>query len=132
MKLVTLELATDLFVKPALVFDTWLDAHKHSMLTQAPAFIDPRVGGEYRLWGGSIFGEFVYLDRPRVIAQTWRTVDFTPQMEDTRLELRFEERVNGTHLVVTHGHIPQHMARMFREAWTQYYFPRMTTIGVQV
>ena len=130
--LVTLELATDLFVKPVLVWDTWMDGQKHALLSQAPAVIDPRVGGRYALWGGSVTGEFVFLERPRVIAQTWRTVDFAPHMDDTRLELHLEERVNGTRLTVTHGHIPRHMARMFREAWTAYYFPRMTTIGLLV
>ncbi|RME24846.1 MAG: hypothetical protein D6798_10270 [Deltaproteobacteria bacterium] len=109
-----------------------MDSARHSLLAQAPAVIDPRVGGQYSLWGGSVFGEFVYLDRPRVIAQTWRTVDFTPEMPDTRLELAFEERVNGTRLRVTHGHIPGPMVRLFRDAWTRYYFPRMTTIGLKV
>ncbi len=132
MKLQTIELAVDLFVKPVQVFDTWMDSHLHSLLAQAPAVIDPRVGGQYSLWGGSVTGEFVHLDRPRLIAQTWRTVDFTPDMDDTRLELLFEERVNGTRLRVTHGHIPRPMVRMFKEAWTQYYFPRMTTIGIKV
>lgn len=132
MKLHTIELTTDLFVKPELVWDTWMDSAHHSLLAQAPAVIDPRVGGQYSLWGGSVFGEFVYLDRPRIIAQTWRTVDFTPEMPDTRLELAFEERVNGTRLRVTHGHIPSPMVRLFRDAWTRYYFPRMTTIGLKV
>ena len=128
--LITLELATDLFVKPTLVWDTWMDSARHSLLAQAPAFIEARVGGSYSLWGGSVTGEFVFLERPRLIAQTWRTVDFGPDMDDTRLELRLEERVSGTRVQVTHGHIPRHMARMFREAWTSYYFPRMTTIGL--
>ncbi len=129
MRLHTIELSVDLFVKPHLVWDTWMDSHKHSLLTQAPAQIEPRVGGVYSLWGGSVVGEFVYLDRPRVIAQTWRTEDFTPDMDDTRLELVFEERVRGCTVRVTHGHIPAPMVGMFRNAWTQYYFPRMTTIG---
>lgn len=130
MRLATIELATELFVKPVDVYDTWLDSAKHSLLAQAPAHIDARVGGMYSLWGGSVYGELVYLERPRIIAQTWRTVDFTPDMDDTRLELTFEERANGTHLRVVHGHIPQAMLSMFRSAWTQYYFPRMTTIGL--
>ncbi|MCB9779318.1 MAG: SRPBCC domain-containing protein [Alphaproteobacteria bacterium] len=130
MQLRSFELATDLFIKPVEVFDTWLDSTRHSLLTQAPALIDPRVGGQYSLWGGSVTGEFVHIDRPRVIAQTWRTVDFSADMPDTRLELTFEERVNGCRLRVVHAHIPASMASAFRSAWTQYYFPRMTTIGV--
>lgn len=132
MRLQTIELATDLFVPPALVYDTWLDSARHSLLAQAPALIDPRVGGQYSLWGGAVTGEFVFLERPRVIAQTWRTVDFTADMDDSRLELTFEERVKGCHLRVVHGHIPKAMVGMFRTAWTQYYFPRMTTIGLPV
>ena len=130
MKLHTIELAVDLFVQPVDVFDTWLDSTRHSMLAQAPCLIDPRVGGQYSLWGGSVVGQLVYLDRPRVIAQTWRTEDFTEDMDDSRLELRLEERVNGTRLHVAHGHIPASMVRMFRDAWVQFYFPRMTTIGL--
>lgn len=132
MRLHTIELGTDLFVPAALVYDTWLDTARHSRLAQAPALIDPRVGGQVSLWGGSVTGELVYLERPRVIAQTWRTVDFTPEMDDSRLELSFEDRVNGCHVRVVHGHIPAAMVSMFRSAWTQYYFPRMTTIGLVV
>lgn len=129
MRLQSIELSVDLFVKPHLVWDTWMDSHKHSLLSQAPALIDPRVGGSYSLWGGSVVGEFVYLDRPKVIAQTWRTEDFTPDMDDSRLELTFEEKVRGTTVRVVHAHIPGAMVGMFRQAWSQFYFPRMTTIG---
>jgi len=132
MKLHTIELAVDLFVRPVEVFDTWMDSTRHSLLAQAPALIDPRVGGPYSLWGGSVRGEFVYLERPRLIAQTWRTEDFSDDMDDSRLELRLEERVNGTRLHVLHGHIPAPMLRMFRDAWVSFYFPRMTTIGLPV
>ncbi|NOY25368.1 MAG: hypothetical protein GXP62_05800 [Oligoflexia bacterium] len=130
MRLHTIELATDLFVPPLQIYDTWLDSARHSLLAQSPAQIDPRVGGQYSLWGGSVVGELVYLERPRVIAQTWRTADFRPEFDDSRLELSFEERVNGTHLRVLHSHIPAPMVSIFRSAWTEYYFPRMTTIGI--
>lgn len=120
-----IELSVSLYAPPEAVFDAWLDPLRMRQITAAPARIDARVGGGYALWGGSIQGEFVYLDRPRRIAQTWRTEDFGPHMDDSRLELTFEGTVSGTRLVIIHGHIPVSLRELFVGAWRDHLIPRL-------
>ena len=122
---IAIELSTSLYAPPNVVFDTWLDPLKMHQITAAPAVIDARVGGAYALWGGSIRGEFVYLDRPRRIAQTWRTEDFGAHMDASRLELTFEGTVSGTRLVIVHGHIPISLRELFVAAWREHLIPRL-------
>ena len=98
------------------------------MITQAPAQIVPRVGGLFSVWDGSVTGEIVFLQRPRIIAQTWRTTDFDVSMDDSRLELTFEPiGTAATRLIVEHQRIPGPLHRQFSHAWSEVYFPRLHT-----
>ncbi len=65
-----------LMVPPTTVYDTWMNGTQHSLMAEGVAVIDPKVGGQFSLWGGSVTGEFVYLRRPDRIVFTWRTEDF--------------------------------------------------------
>ena len=116
---------TQLLAPPPVIFDAWLDSASQALITQAPAQIVPRVGGMFSVWDGSVTGEIVFLQRPRRIAQTWRTHDFDMSMDDTRLELTFEPiGATATRLIVEHQRIPAQFHRQFSHAWSQVYFPR--------
>ncbi len=116
---------------PQVVYDAWLDPIYHQAVSSAPALIDPRVGGLYSLWGGSITGEFVFLQRPSRIAQTWRTEDFEPWTPDSRLELRFLPQNGGTRMNVSQDQIPAGLYEQFRFGWERHLFPRLKGLGLQ-
>lgn len=110
---------------PAAVFDLWLDPVKIGLLTGGPAHIDASVGGHYSLFGGSVVGQYVFFERPRVVAQTWRTDDFGPHMDDSRLELVFARTAAGTMVRITHVHIPPHLKEQFLYGWDQFILPKL-------
>ena len=124
MQLRTLEAAVQIWSPPTAVFDAWISPVTHTALSGHPAFVDARVGGRFQLWGGSVKGEFVHLARPHVVAQTWRTDDFTAQMEDSRLEVSFKPVGAGTRLQVVHAWIPASLYDQFVFGWTQFILPR--------
>ena len=110
---------------PAVTFDAWLSAATHTAMSGQSAYIDARPGGYYSLWGGSVRGEFVYLKRPQVVAQTWRTTDFPPHADDSRVELTFRAYRGGTQVSVVHTHIPPGLYEQFMFGWTKFLLPRL-------
>jgi activator of HSP90 ATPase len=125
MALSSLETSTLLFAPPSVVFDLWLDALRMGLIMGGPANIDGRAGGHYSLFDGAVVGEFVFLERPKVIAQTWRTHDFTSGMDDARLELSFGVAPGGTHLRAVQTHVPPTLREQFLYGWDHFVFPRL-------
>lgn len=115
----------ELFALPERLFDAWLSTVEQSTITGAPALVEPFVGGRFSLWGGSVKGQLVYLQRPNRIAQTWRTEDFGPRAEDSRLELSFEPTARGCRMVITQDKIPPALRKQFMYAWSQVYLPAL-------
>ncbi len=71
-------------------------------------------------------GQLVFIQRPDRIAQTWRTEDFGPRADDSRLELSFEPTARGTRLCITQDRIPPALRRQFVYAWSQVYLPALS------
>ena len=126
-----LQLSTFIAAPPQVVYDAWLDPVFHQAISGAAAVIQPRVGGAYSLWGGSISGEFVFLQRPSRIAQTWRTEDFQTWQPDSRVEIRFLPQSGGTRFAVLQDQIPDPLLEQFRFGWSQHIFPRLMGLGLQ-
>ncbi len=121
---------TELFVPRERVFDAWLSERDQSLITGAPAIIEPRLGGLFSLWGGSVRGQIVFMKRPDVIAQTWRTDDFESHDEDSRLELRFLATAMGCQLQITQDKIPARSHQQFIHAWTTVLIPALKAWAV--
>ena len=75
----------------------------------AAAEIDLRVGGRYRLANryqdGSVLwitGVFEVIDRPRRITYTWAHEPVDDTTEHTRVTVRFDDRSQGTEVIVVH------------------------------
>jgi len=120
-----LQLHCDLTAPREVVFDTWLNQFEQGNITEAIAFITPRVEGGFRLWGGAVTGQFMAIERPHTLVMTWRTVEFEEWMSDTKLTITFQETRKGSRFIVTHELIPLPMMRQFRFAWEDFYFPRL-------
>ena len=115
----------ELLAPQARLYDAWLSTAEQTTITGAPALVEPFVGGRFSLWGGSVQGQLVYLQRPHRIAQTWRTEDFGPRADDSRLELSFEPTLRGTRLVIVQDQIPPALRKQFVYAWTEVYLPAL-------
>ena len=107
------------------VWELWFDPVRMGLVTGGVASIDAAVGGHYSLFGGSVVGQYVFLRPAEVVAQTWRTEDFTDAMADSRLEMRFTRGQRGTQVGVVHAHIPPSFREQFLYGWDQYLLPRM-------
>lgn len=110
---------------PEEVFRAWLDSKAHAAFTGGAAVIDPNPGGEFSAWDGYIEGRTIEVDRPRRIVQSWRTSDFPPEAQDSRLLLELRAERGGTRLVLHHTEIPDGQGVDYAQGWLDHYFEPM-------
>ncbi len=111
---------------PDAVYTAWLDSDGHSALTGKEAVVDGQVGGEYTACEGYISGKTLDLKPGRKIVQAWRTRDFRAKDPDSRLEVRLEERADGTTAITfLHSGIPPGLATRYENSWVDRYLTPM-------
>jgi uncharacterized protein YndB with AHSA1/START domain len=127
MALDSLRLIAILPASPADLYAAWLDSREHSEFTGDTATIEPGVGGAHSAWGGYIMGRHVELEPGKRIVQTWRTTEFPDDAIDSRLELVFEPKGDGssTTLTLIHTHIPAGQGAQYKDGWGEHYFEPM-------
>jgi uncharacterized protein YndB with AHSA1/START domain len=121
----SLRLAATFPVPPERLYQAWLDSREHAAFTGGAAAIEPTVGGAHSSWDGYIWGRFLELDPGRRILATWRTSEFPPGADDSRLEITFEPSGGGTRVTIVHTEIPEGHAARYEVSWEDFYFDPM-------
>jgi uncharacterized protein YndB with AHSA1/START domain len=111
------------------VFDAWLNPKSLSTwmtpgpVTGAPAEIDGRVGGKFKIDmqspGGNYLHTGVYrkVDRPRLLEFTWNSP--ATNGEDSIVTVEFNDRAGQTEVVLTHRLLPSaDSAKNHEQGWT--------------
>ncbi|QNR23886.1 SRPBCC domain-containing protein [Croceimicrobium hydrocarbonivorans] len=106
------------------LFDSWLDGPRHTAMTGSPATASDEPGFEFRAWEDYIRGRNLEIVPYRKIVQSWRTTDFYPEDEDSRVELYFKSVEGGTELHLLHTHIPEGQTQ-YLQGWQEFYFKPM-------
>ena len=117
-----LKMTTVINASPRKVYAAWLDPRAHSAFTGSKATGGSRVGDAFTAWDGYILGVHLELEPGRRIVQSWRTSDFPPGSEDSRLEIVLLEVAGKTRLTLTQSNIPDGQAEQYREGWEDFYF----------
>ena len=110
------------------VFQAWLDPTslarwmRPGAATDAPAEVEPRVGGKFRIVmieGPKQYehtGEYLAIEPPKRLEFTWisQATDHRP----TVVTIEFLERDRGTELVLTHRRLPPTQLESHRRGWS--------------
>ncbi len=108
------------------LYEGWMDSKVHAAFTGGQvAEIDNRIGGKFSAWDGYIFGTTLELDPYHRIVQTWRTTEFPKDARDSRLEILFEEKKDGTKLTLVHTQLPGNQLENYKQGWEDFYFKPM-------
>ena len=80
------------------------------------AFSDPVVGGRFGIdaAGAGFAGEYVEIDPPRRIVQSWR---WQGDDRDSRVTISVAPADDGTDLTVVHDQVDADTAEMYRAGW---------------
>jgi uncharacterized protein YndB with AHSA1/START domain len=107
------------------IYEAWLDSEEHSAFTGGKATVESGVGGRHTAWDGYIEGQTLELEPARRIVQSWRSLDFPPDAQPSRVEVLFAEVPGGTEVTVVHTEIPVGQGEQYEEGWVDHYFKPM-------
>ncbi len=109
---------------PQNVYNTLLDAEKHSVLTGEPAEIDHTEGGKFSVFGGAIYGKTTHLIPNKKIVQKWRTQAWEENLY-SETSFILEKVREGTKIIFSHKGIPSKHVQMIEEGWNKNYWEKM-------
>ena len=98
------------------------------MIKEGSAKIDPKVNGEFTIWGDSINGKTIALDSQKHrIVQLWRyNHEDWPKDHFSKITLEFVPYKDGScKLRFWHTDIPENHADDIADGWKEYYWKPM-------
>ena len=113
---------------PNRVFEAWLSSHEHALFTGQAAEIDPKVNGEYTVFRGQLTGKILELKKNKLIVKTWRSREFPDDAKDSRVEIHFKKRKDGTtEIDILHASIPTGLGTKYEQGWLDRYLTPLRT-----
>ena len=106
---------------PEQIYQTWLNSESHAAMTSGGADISDRLGASFSARNGYIGGQNLELTPPHEIVQSWRTVEFSVEDEDSKLIIRLKAIEEGTELPLIHENIPSGQTQ-YKQGWGDNYF----------
>jgi activator of HSP90 ATPase len=125
---------TEEFRAPASeLYKTFTDPERIAAFTRAAPklFEGAKKGGKFELFGGNVSGEYLELEEPTKIVQSWR-LDQWPNGHFSRLEIAFDQNDvdNVTVMRVTWSGVPVGQEEVTKRNWGEYYVRSIkTTFG---
>lgn len=117
---------TDFKKSASAIYHAWLDSKSHSAFTGGDAEIEAKVNSSFTAWNGYITGQILELDTDKRILQSWRTVEFDEDDEDSILEVKIEDLEDGhSRLTLTHSNLPAGTGKKYKDGWKENYFDPM-------
>ena len=109
---------------PEELYAIYLDSERHAMALGAEAWIEPKVGGRFEIFGkGAVHGTNLFLDPGRMIVQAWRGQVWKKNEPDSIVVLTFERAARGARIHLVQTSIPEAAGeRVNAEAWNRMYW----------
>lgn len=115
------------------LYKTFTDPQRITAFTRAAPnlFEGAKKGGKFELFGGNVSGEYLELEEPTKIVQSWR-LDQWPKGHFSRLEMNFDQNDvdNVTVMRVNWTGVPVGQEDVTKRNWGEYYVRSIkTTFG---
>ena len=104
------------------LYDLYMDAKKHSMISGGPAEISAKEGTKYSVHGGYITGKNLQLVKNKLIVQTWRAVGWDKNDVDSTFIINLEEKGKDVVLHAIHANLPDKAAAGIDKGWHDHYW----------
>ena len=105
------------------LYDMYMDADTHSDFTGSPAKISAEAGSAFEAFGGLLVGTTLQAIRPRLIVQSWRSVNFDKDDGDSTLIISFtDEEDNEGRIDLVHLDVPEGDYQGVSGGWESRYF----------
>lgn len=107
---------------PAELFDMYMDAEVHAAFTGAPAKISEESGSSFEAFGGLLKGTTLQVVKPRLIVQSWRSVNFADDVPDSTLIISFSPEDDDGRIDLVHLDVPENDYQGVSSGWESRYF----------
>jgi len=105
------------------LYSMYLDAERHSEFTGAKANISTDSGASWDAFGGLLSGTILQVIKPRLIVQSWRSVNFAQDDPDSTLILSFVPEDDGDGRIdLIHVDVPESDYQGVTGGWESRYF----------
>src|ERR1019366_2026510 len=104
------------------LYATYVDPKLHSAMTGAPAEVGAEAGSRFSAFGGQLSGSMITVIAPRLIVQSWRSVNFKDSDPDSTLILTFVPEFNQGRIDLIHIDVPEQDYEGVSRGWDQYYW----------
>ncbi|KAL5084501.1 hypothetical protein Trisim1_011680 [Trichoderma cf. simile WF8] len=106
------------------LYQTFVDPQRLAAFTRAPpkVFEGAKAGGKFELFDGNVSGEYLELEKPKKIVQTWRLNQW-PAGHFSKLNIEFDQNDidHVTVMRVTWEGVPVGQEDVTRRNWGEYY-----------
>ncbi|KAK4111468.1 hypothetical protein N656DRAFT_780757 [Canariomyces notabilis] len=106
------------------LYQTFTDPQRLAAFTRAPpkVFEGAKKGGKFELFGGNVSGEYLELEAPTKIVQSWR-LDQWPKNHYSRLQIEFDQNDvdKVTVMRVEWTGVPIGQEEVTKRNWLEYY-----------
>ena len=107
---------------PKALYELYMDAKKHSMISGGRAEISAKEGTKYSVHGGYITGKNLQLVKNKLIVQTWRAVGWDKNDVDSTFIINLEEKGKDVVLHAIHANLPDKAASGIDKGWHDHYW----------
>ena len=107
---------------PRALYELYMNAKKHSIVTGASAKISDREGTDYSAHDGYISGKNLRLIKDKQIVQTWRASEWELDDTDSIFIINFEAKGKNVVLHMVHANLPDKQADSINKGWHDYYW----------
>ena len=105
------------------LFDMYMDPEIHGAFTGAPAKISDEPGSAFEAFGGLLLGTMLQTVKPRLIVQSWRSVNFAEDDPDSTLIINFTPLEEGEGQIdLVHLDVPESDYQGVSGGWESRYF----------
>jgi len=105
---------------PSDLYETIMDAKKHSALARQRTTVSPRVGGMFKV-GRDLEGKHLTLVKDKKIVQTWRANNW-PKGTYSRATFVFSRAPGGAKITFTQTGVPDEFYGEISSGWKDYYW----------
>ncbi|HTE10089.1 MAG TPA: SRPBCC domain-containing protein [Chitinophagaceae bacterium] len=108
--------------QPGVLYELYMNAKKHSMVTGAAVSITAKEGSKYAAHGDYIKGKNLQLIKNRLIVQSWRASDWDENDIDATFIINLEPKGKDVVLHAIHANLPDKQAGSIDKGWHDYYW----------
>jgi len=107
----------------AALYEMYMDPTIHGEFTGAPAKISEDPGSHFEAFGGLLKGFTLQVIKPRLIVQSWRSVNFDKSDPDSTLIITFtNEEEDAGRIDLLHLDVPESDYQGVEGGWESRYF----------